>query len=81
MNSSNMITRLVPKKDTQQMIKALRSAKLNVLRDSGGMYHCDIPAKNKDGSETLMRLFTAMPGRNGYLIRMQKDLFTTSQEA
>jgi hypothetical protein len=49
------------------MIRALRSAKLTVTKDSLGMYEC------KQG-DTL--LFAAMPGRLNYLVRMRADLFS-----
>ena len=40
MQNVNMIVRAVPKKNTQAMIRALRSAKLTVTKDSLGMYEC-----------------------------------------
>lgn len=64
--NQQMIVRQIPKRDTQAMISALRSAKLEVVKDSGGMYSCDL-----DGD----RIFTAMPGRRDYLIRMRANLF------
>ena len=68
MNNVNnlMIVRRVPKRDTQAMISALRSAKLTVAKDCGGMYSCDYEGE---------RIFTAMPGRRDYLIRMRTNLF------
>lgn len=66
MSNTNMIARAIPKKNVQGMIRALRSAKLTVTKDSGGMYTC----KQDD---TL--LFAAMPGRLNYLVRMRVDLF------
>jgi hypothetical protein len=60
-----MIVRAVPKKNTQAMIRALRSAKLTVTKD-GGIYTC------KHNGVTV---FAAMPGRFNYLVRMQPDLF------
>jgi hypothetical protein len=69
-----MITRLIAKKDTQQMIKALRSAGLVVNKDSLGLYRCVI-TKKTDGGDLTTKLFTAMPGRSGYLVNMRADLF------
>jgi hypothetical protein len=62
-----MIARAIPKQNVQGMIRALRSAKLTVAKDSGGMYTCE-----QNG--TL--LFAAMPGRLNYLVRMRADLFS-----
>jgi hypothetical protein len=75
-----MITVVNGKKDTQAQIKALRAAGLTVVKDSGGMYSCDMiqhATKNgvRTGATKTLRLFSAMPGRNGYLIRRQPDLF------
>lgn len=66
MQNVNMIVRAIPKKNVQGMIRALRSAKLTVTKDSGGMYNCEQNGK---------LLFAAMPGRLNYLVRMQADLF------
>lgn len=63
---TTMVVRVIPKQDTQAMIRALRAAKLTVEKDCGGMYSCDLNGE---------RLFTAMPGRRAYLIRMRADLF------
>ena len=60
-----MQSSVINKKTVQQMIKALRSAGLTVTRLDAG-YEC------KQG-DTL--LFKAMNGHNGYLVRMQSDLF------
>lgn len=65
-NAKQMIVRRVPKQDTQAMIRALRSAQLTVAKDSGGMYSCDLEGD---------RIFTAMPGRRDYLIRLRANLF------
>ena len=65
---SNMIARAIPKKDTQAMIKALRAAKLDVVKDSTGGYTCKDPIWGK-------LLFRALPGRRNYLVRMRRDLF------
>ena len=75
------ITVVNSKPETQKQIRALRSAGLTVEKDSGGMYSCDmVQHATKDGVRTgntrTLRLFTAMPGRNGYLIRRQADLFS-----
>lgn len=77
---SNTVTVVNSKRDTQAQIKALRAAGLTVEKDSGGMYSCDfVQHQVKDGVRTgetrTIRLFTAMPGRNGYLIRRQANLF------
>lgn len=74
------ITRLCTKPDTQAQIKALRAAGITVDKDSGGMYSADFLQHGmKDGERTgktrTIRLFTAMPGRNGYLVRRQANLF------
>jgi hypothetical protein len=66
MQHVNMIVRAVPKKNVQGMIRALRSAKLTVTKDSNGFYLCKLDGKT---------LFAAMPGRLNYLVRMQPDLF------
>jgi len=63
-----MVSRVIPRKDVQAMIKALRVAGLTVIKGTRGMYTC-----GKDDKE----LFAACPGRNGYLVRMRKDLFVT----
>lgn len=60
-----MQSSVINKKTVQQMIRALRSAGLTVTKLDAG-YEC------KQG-DTL--LFKAMNGRNGYLVRMQSDLF------
>ena len=67
MQHANMIVRAVPKKNVQGMIRALRSAKLTVTKDTLGMYEC----KQND-----LLLFAAMPGRLNYLVRMRADLFS-----
>ena len=74
------ITVVNTKRDTQAQIKALRAAGITVVKDSGGMYSADMTQHGvKDGVRTgntkTIRLFTAMPGRNGYLIRRVSDLF------
>ena len=74
------ITRLCSKPDTQAQIKALRAAGLKVVKDSGGMYSADYvqhAVKNgeRTGNTKTIRLFTAMPGRNGYLVRRVANLF------
>jgi hypothetical protein len=61
-----MITRLIDKPNVQAMISALRGAGLTVDKLDAG-YEC------KQG-DTL--LFKAMNGSQGYLVRMQHDLFT-----
>ncbi len=66
MSNTNMIARAIPKKNVQGMIRALRSAKLTVTKDSGGMYTCE---------QNGITLFAAMPGRLNYLVRMRVDLF------
>lgn len=64
-----MIARVVSKVNTQAMIKALRGAGLTVDRHNDGHYTCI------GGSNGTLLLFRAMPGRNGYLIRMREELF------
>ena len=68
---TNSITRLCTKRDTQKQITALRAAGLTVVKDSGGMYSVDWVVSK---TETT-RLFTAMPGRDGYLVRRVANLF------
>ena len=65
----NMVARVVSKVNTQGMIKALRAAGLTVDRHADGHYTCT------GGSTGTLLLFRAMPGRNGYLIRMREELF------
>ncbi len=76
----NTVTVVNSKPETQKQIRALRQAGLTVVKDSGGMYSADfIQYGTKDGVRTgntkSIRVFTAMPGRNGYLIRRAADLF------
>ncbi len=71
MNNSTVVV-ANPKRDTQRQISALRGAGLTVNKDSGGMYSCD---SHPDSNGDTIRLFTAMPGRNGYLIRRVSNLF------
>jgi hypothetical protein len=61
-----MIARLIDKKSTQDMIKVLRDAGLEVEKRNG-MYVCE--------HEKAGLLFKAAPGNNGYLVRMRSDLF------
>lgn len=80
MANQNTITVVNSKRDTQAQIKALRAAGLTVEKDSGGMYSCDfVQHETRNGVRTgntkTIRLFTAMPGRNGYLIRRVANLF------
>lgn len=77
---SNYIVTLCTKPDTQKQITALRAAGLTVVKDSGGMYaadHTQYETKNgkRTGNTKTTRLFTAMPGRRGYLIRRVSNLF------
>jgi hypothetical protein len=65
MTDSKMIARVIPKKNVQAMIKALRAAKLNVAKTDSG-YECSL-----NGA----LLFQAMNGRRNYLVRMRADLF------
>lgn len=64
----NMVARVVSKRNTQAMIKALRAAGLTVSKINSG-YECI------GGSTGELLLFRAMIGNNGYLIRMREDLF------
>jgi len=78
---TDTVTVVNSKPETQKQIKALRDAGLIVVKDSGGMYSCDFEQKGmRDGKPTgntkTIRLFTAMPGRRGYLIRRQANLFS-----
>ena len=79
--NSNTVTVVNSKPETQKQIRSLRQAGLAVVKDSGGMYTCDFiqTEVNKNGIRTgntkTIRLFSAMPGRNGYLIRRRADLF------
>ena len=61
-----MITRIVSKKETQKMIKALRDAGFPVQKLDAGYQ-----LVTKDD----VTLFKAMNGNNGYLVRMVEDLF------
>ncbi len=61
-----MIARRLLKPEVQGMLRALRAAGLTVNRDSLGAYRCDLEGQN---------LFTALPGRGDYLVRMRADLF------
>lgn len=74
------VTVVNSKPETQKQIRALRAAGLTVEKDSGGMYSADhVSYETKNGTRTgntkTMRIFTAMPGRNGYLIRRASNLF------
>lgn len=78
--STKTISYVTTKPDTQAMIKALRAAGSIVEKDSLGGYRCDHVMKGmKNGKPTgntkTIRLFTALPGRNGYLIRRVENLF------
>lgn len=78
--TTETITVICTKRDTQAQIKALRAAGLTVVKDSGGMYSAEFTqhgTKNgvRTGNTKTIRLFTAMPGRNGYLIRRVANLF------
>ena len=64
---NRMIVRTVDKRNTQKMIKALRDAGLEVVKE-GMKYECKDP-------RTDSLLFAALNGRHGYLIRMRADLF------
>ena len=66
MKNPEMISRVINKKETQQMIKALRDAKLPIKKIESGY-----ELKTKDD----IILFKAMIGSNGYLVRYAKELF------
>ena len=77
---SKMISRLIAKPDTQKMIKALRASGLTVNRDKSGAYTCEmLQHQTKNGKRTgetrTIKLFAALPGSRGYLVRMRSDLF------
>lgn len=79
-NENGMISYVTTKPDTQAMIKALRSAGAKVVKDSLGAYRCEQTqhaTRNgvRTGKTRTITLFTALPGRNGYLIRRRADLF------
>lgn len=61
-----IVSRILPKRTVQLMLKGLRNGGLSVKKLDNG-YECIA----HDG--TL--LFRAMNGKNGYLVRMQDDLF------
>jgi len=61
-----MMSKIVSKKDTQLMIKALREANLKVSKINNG-YEC-FNKKN-------VLLFKAIKGKNNYLVRMKDNLF------
>jgi hypothetical protein len=66
MKSPNMITRIIAKKDLQDMLKACRAASLSVEKlDAGYQVHA---------GEVLV--LKAMNGHNGYLTRMADNLFS-----
>ena len=65
MTDSKMIARVIPKRNVQAMIKALRAAKLNVVKVDSG-YECSLNGE---------LLFQAMNGRRAYLVRMRSNLF------
>lgn len=64
------ITRKIPKKNLQAMIKACRAAKLNVVKTNMGykVYAGKVTDENKN-------VLTAMIGRNDYLVTMADNLF------
>lgn len=65
-NQAKYLVRVWTKPQTQDAIKALRDAGLTV-NNVDGMYKCD-------DHEGLL-LFTALKGRNTYMIRYIHDLF------
>ena len=69
MTDSKMIARVIPKKNVQAMIKALRAANLEVVKTDSG-YEC---------SSNGELLFQAMNGNRNYLVRMRSDLFAESE--
>lgn len=71
MSDSKMIARVADKVNTQAMIKALRAAGLKVTGTAKKGY------KSYHGFEADENLvFSAIPGRTGYLIRLRENLFT-----
>lgn len=67
---SNFISRVVPKVETQDMIKALRDAGIEVQKSEGG-YTSKVETKGG------VPVFKAMIGRSSYLVRYHKKLFIT----
>ena len=65
------ITKVLPKREVQNMIKAIRSSGLKVKKIDGG-YICK--AVNPDQKEPIT-VFKAMHGNNSYLVRMVDNLF------
>lgn len=61
-----MTTKLFTKPQTQQVIKDLRSAGYEVTKDKFGKYDCQTDSGKK--------LFVAMPGSRGYLVRYDSQL-------
>jgi len=81
MSSPKMVSYVTSKPDCQAMIKALRAAGQDVIKDSLGGYHASMyQYATKDGvrtgKERQIKLFTALPGRNGYLVRRVENLFS-----
>lgn len=66
MNTIKMVSRIWTKPATQQAIKALRSAGIEVKKINSGY-----EAKSKQD----VLLFKAMIGSRGYLVRHRSDLF------
>jgi hypothetical protein len=64
------ITRVLPKREVQNMIKAIRSSGLKVKKIDGGYICKAISHENKP-----IEIFKAMHGNNGYLVRMVDNLF------
>lgn len=60
-----MTTKVMSKKQTQQIIKDLRHAEYTVTKDKFGKYDCLLDE---------VKLFTAMPGIRSYLVRYADNL-------
>ena len=63
------MTRVLSKTGVQTMLKSLRAAKLTVTKSDSGAYTVT--------TATGTKVFVALPGRNGYLVRMESDLFSS----
>ena len=59
------ISTVLPKREVQAMIRALRDAGLNVEKTDSG-YSCEAKGQT---------VFKAMTGSQGYLVRMADNLF------
>ena len=65
------ITKVLPKREVQNMIKVIRSGGLKVKKIDGG-YICKAIGP---GQKEPVEVFKAMSGNNSYLVRMVDNLF------